>query len=101
MSLDKPSRLQGEDLIAAQVINPGKYNGIPGVCSEVFLDIWSAERSLSVGVQVGAQTPFGFANPGKYHEMHGSVRGFSRISHRVCLQVEDSVAAQVYKPRKV
>lgn len=39
-------------------INPGKYNEIPGVCSEMFLDIWSAERSLSVGVQVGASDAF-------------------------------------------
>lgn len=100
MSLDKPSRLQGRTQSLLRFINPGKYNELHGVCSEVFLDIWSAERSLSVGVQVGAPTPFGFANPVKYHEMHGSIRGVSRISHRVCLQVEDSVAAQVYKPRK-
>lgn len=64
-------------------ISLGKYNEIPWGCSWGFLDIRGAGRSISVDVQVGAPTPFGFANPGKYNERHGSVRECSRISHLV------------------
>ena len=77
----------------------GKNNEIFGVCSWVFLDIWGAERSPRVGM-LGAPTHFGVGNPGKYHEILGSVRWRSRISLCVRLQEKDSVTVQVYKSRK-
>lgn len=65
------------------------YFWISGVLKEVLVLVcrWGLRRLLGL--------------LGKYHEMDWSFRGFSRISHRVCLQVEDSAAVQVYKPRKV